>query len=58
MAAAKIPKNWFYVSPLLSKSTLKLRDSIDVGPISLQLARLIRAPHTQHHPPTFKRLFL
>jgi fumarylacetoacetase len=24
MAAAKIPKNWFYVSPLLSKSTLKL----------------------------------
>lgn len=38
MAAAKIPKNWFYVCPPLSRNyapTLKLTPSTSTGTISL-----------------------
>jgi hypothetical protein len=64
MAAAKIPKNWFYVRPSIFSflfSALKetqLMIWILLGALSLQLPRLIRTANSQYHPKTLERLFL
>jgi len=63
MAAAKIPKNWFYVRLAPRFLFLSIYAQADrlmylIGTLSLQFTRLVRAADTQHYPKTFERLLL